>query len=97
MVGAAAVLLLLLLPVLAAAALPKRLGVGPEDDGALVAAGLLAPKEKAGFGAAGESGKRRGHVKVALRRIILLLHVSAFQCVHFAKCCLYNKCAINKV
>lgn len=54
-VGAAEVLPLLL------AAAPKRLGAGPEEDGALVAAaaaGLLAPKEKAGFGAAGESGER---------------------------------------
>lgn len=40
-------------------ALPKRLGAGMEEDGALVElVGLLAMKEKAGFGAAGESVER---------------------------------------
>lgn len=61
----------MLLLLAAVAAPPKRLGAGPEEDGALVevAAGLLAPKEKAGLGAAGESGEERGHkvVKVTLR------------------------------
>lgn len=53
-VGAAAAL-----PLLVALA-PKRLGEGPEEDGALVAAaaGLLAPKVKVGLGAAGDSGER---------------------------------------
>lgn len=56
---------------LLAAALPKRLGAGLEEDTAPVAAGVLAPKEKAGLGAAGASMERRGHkvVKVVLRTI----------------------------
>lgn len=43
--------------------LPKRLGAGMEEDGALVElVGLLAMKEKAGFGAAGESVERRSDI-----------------------------------
>lgn len=44
-------------------ALPKRLGAGMELDAALVElVGLLAMKEKAGFGAAGESVERRADI-----------------------------------
>lgn len=46
-------------------ALPKRLGAGMEGDGALVElVGLLAMKEKDGFGAAGESVERRSDILV---------------------------------
>lgn len=44
-------------------ALPNRLGAGVEEDAALVElVGLLAMKEKAGFGAAGESVERRSDI-----------------------------------
>ncbi len=55
-------LLLLLLPLLLVVVAPNRLGVGVEEDEVVVLVGLVAIKEKAGFGAAEESvgGTNRG-------------------------------------